>query len=126
MKFSLILFGLSWMLRLTAWRHSAFLARLKEKNFTAQLRTRNGKVGRWYQFKDGKVISKSGIHPDAEVVLTFKDAVIAAKLLMPPIRQLEQINALRDFYIDLAGPDELTNWFTQTILMTQTVGKPIC
>ncbi|MBT3992026.1 MAG: molybdopterin-dependent oxidoreductase [Rhodospirillaceae bacterium] len=122
MKFSLILFGLSWMLRLTAWRHSAFLARLKEKNFTAQLRTRNGKVGRWYQFKDGKVISKSGIHPDAEVVLTFKDAVIAAKLLMPPIRQLEQINALRDFYIDLAGPDELTNWFTQTILMTQTVG----
>ncbi len=88
----------------------------------AQLRTRNGKVGRWYQFKDGKVISRSGIHPDAEVVLTFKDARIGAKLLMPPIRQLEQINALRDFYIDLSGPDELTNWFTQTILMTQTVG----
>jgi molybdopterin guanine dinucleotide-containing S/N-oxide reductase-like protein len=122
MRFAIILFGLSWLLRVTSWLYPKFLARLKEKNFVAQLRTRNGKVGRWFQFKDGKIISRSGIHPDAEVVLTFKDAKTAAKLLMPPIDQLEQINALRDFYISLEGPDELTNWFTQTILMTQTIG----
>jgi trimethylamine-N-oxide reductase (cytochrome c) len=122
MRFGIILYGLAWLLRFTAWRYPVFKARLKEQNFVAQLRTRNGAVGRWFQFKDGRIRTGAGIHADPEVVLIFKDAQIAAKLLMPPIKQLDQINALRDFYINLEGPDELTSWFTQTLLLTQTVG----
>ena len=51
-KFSLILLGLRILLWLQATRYSAFRKRLKEKNFSAQMRTNDGSVGRWFVFKD--------------------------------------------------------------------------
>ena len=122
LKFSLMLFGLRLMLWMQALRYQAFRDRLKEKNFTAQMKTKDDSVGRWFTFKDGKVSSGSGVKQDAEIVLTFKTADIAARLLMPPIDQLEQINAMKDFLLSLEGPDDLALWFTQTIMQTQTVG----
>ena len=121
-KFSLILLGLRILLWLQATRYSAFRKRLKEKNFSAQMRTNDGSVGRWFVFKDGKIKSKSGILESPDITLTFKTSDIAARLLMPPINQLDQINAMKDFLIGLDGPDHLTLWFTQTIMQTQTIG----
>ncbi|MAF49760.1 MAG: molybdopterin-dependent oxidoreductase [Rhodospirillales bacterium] len=122
MKFSVILFGLSLLLHYTAWRYPAFRQRLKEKNFTAQIRTKDRSRGRYFTFHNGKIISRSGLHPDPQVVLEFKNARIGAHLLAPPINQQEQIDAVKDFNLMLMGPDELTTWFTRTITMTQTVG----
>ncbi len=121
-KFSLLLYGLLILLRYCAWRYPAFRNRLKEKDFTAQIRTKDRKIGRYYAFAKGSIRSKHGIHHDPDVSLVFKNANIAARLLMPPIDQLEQINAQKDFVIELEGPDELTSWFTQTIMLTQTIG----
>ena len=56
------------------------------------------------------------------MIMTFKTPAIAVKLLLPPIDQLEQINALKDFVITLEGPEDEANWFTQTIVKTQTIG----
>ncbi|MDP6426805.1 MAG: molybdopterin-dependent oxidoreductase [Rhodospirillales bacterium] len=122
MKFSIMLLGLLWLLRYAAWRHPHFKKRLKEKNFTAQMKTRDGSVGRHFTFKDGKIISKSGVHPDPDMCLIFKSAALAAKLLTPPLDNLQQINAIKTFQLDMDGPDELTSWFTQTIMMAQTAG----
>jgi trimethylamine-N-oxide reductase (cytochrome c) len=121
-RFSLILWGLKMLLRYSAWRYKAFAERLAEVNFTAQMQTADGSVGRWFRFGDGRVVSGAGVDPDAEVVLSFKDARIAAELLMPPIDQQEQIDALKDFKLKMEGPDELTSWFTRTLLLTQTIG----
>ena len=122
MKFAFILFGMRLLFWWTALRHPVFRARLKEKNLTAQMRTKDGKIGRWFKFKDGTVSSGAGLADAPDVHLTFKTAEIAAHLLMPPINQLEQINAMKDFNLSLEGEDELTSWFTQTTLLTQTVG----
>ena len=54
MKFAAILFGLLQLLRFTAWRHPEFRKRLKEKNFTAQLRTKDGSVGALASGKHGR------------------------------------------------------------------------
>ena len=59
LRFSLILYGLAWLFRFTAWRHPAFRARLKEMNLTAQLKTYDGTVGRWYELRDGRVLTGS-------------------------------------------------------------------
>ncbi len=120
--FSLILFGLRMLLWIQAFRYQAFRDRLKEKNFTALMKTKDGKTGRYFTFKDGKVLSGGRVIDNADVVLTFKTVEIAVRLLMPPINQLEQVNAMKDFLLNLEGPDELTSWFTQTIMQTQTVG----
>ncbi len=120
-RFSAILYGLAWLLRATAWRSPKFRARLREMNFTAQLKTYDDSVGRWYEFRDGKVLTGAGIRKDAQAVLSFKTAKLAAHLLMPPIDWLEQINALKEFMIKIEGDEKYSNWFAQTVMMTQNV-----
>ncbi len=65
MKFSLILYGLLYFMRLAALFYPSYRKRLKEKNFTAQLKTMDETIGRYYTFKDGKILSGRGIKPDA-------------------------------------------------------------
>src|ERR687897_770693 len=93
LKLSLILFGLSLLLKFQAWRHPAFRARLKEKNLTAQFMARDEEIGRWFSFRGGRITSGFGVRKDADVTVAFKNAALGANLLMPPINWLDQINA---------------------------------
>ena len=52
----------------------------------------------------------------------FKNAAIGAGLLTPPINWLRQINAQKDFVLSVDGPEDLTNWFAQTVMMGQSAG----
>src|SRR3954464_14490609 len=121
-KLSTILFGLAAMLRYQSRRHAAFRARLRQRNFVAQVLARDEEVGRWFKFKDGVVTSGAGQHPTPDVKLMFKNAAIGASLLTPPINWLEQINAQKDFVLTVDGPEDLTNWFAQTLMMAQKAG----
>jgi Pyrogallol hydroxytransferase large subunit-like, domain 1/Molybdopterin oxidoreductase len=122
MKFEIILFGMAQLLKYAAWRYPAFRARLKERNLVAQLKARDEEIGRWYAIRDGKVTSGRGLRTDADVTLAFKTAALGANLLMPPINWLDQINAQKDFKLTVDGREDLTNWFAQTIMMSQSVG----
>ena len=130
-KFSLILFGLRVLLSWQSLIYKKFRVHLSEKNFTAQIQTKDQSIGRWITFNNGSIASSSGFHQKPEVVLSFKNENVAVELLMPlvlafllkkSINQLDQINALKDFNLTLDGPDELTLWFTQTLMKTQTNG----
>ena len=122
LKFTGILFGLSQMLKFSARRHAAFRARLCERNMVAQLMARDERIGRWFEIRNGKLKSGAGLHPKPDVTLAFKSASHGAALLMPPIDWLDQINAIKDFNLTIDGPEDLSNWFAQTIMMSQTVG----
>ena len=121
-KLSVILYGMVQMLRFKALRYPIFRARLKEQNFTAQIKVMDDSQGRHITFKNGKISSKSGIHPHPDVCLSFSTVALAADLLTPPINQLNQIEAMKNFHIGLDGPDDLTLWFTQTLMIMQNVG----
>ena len=120
--FPVILFGLAQALKLARRRHPAFAARLRERNFVAQIKARDEEIGRWYAFQDGKVRSRRGLHAKPDVTLAFKNADIGASLLMPPINWLDQVNAQKDFKLTVDGPEDLTNWFAQTIMLSQSAG----
>ncbi|EME68157.1 anaerobic dehydrogenase [Paramagnetospirillum caucaseum] len=122
MKFSILLFGLAQALRFQAARYPEFAKRLREKNFTAQMKVADNSAGRWFTFRDGKVLSGKGVHARPEVVLSFSTAELGASLLSPPIDQLAQIEAIKNFQMMLEGPDELTLWFTQTLMIMQHQG----
>jgi len=122
LKFRAILFGLARVLTYKARRYPAFCARLNERNLIAQIKARDEEIGRWFAIRDGKITSGPGVHPKANVVIAFKTAELGASLLMPPINWLDQINAQKDFKLTIEGPDDLSNWFAQTIMMSQTVG----
>src|SRR2546426_9239712 len=91
-KLALILFGLAQLLKFKARRHPVFRARLKERNFVAQIMARDEECGRWFEFKAGDVTSRSGLHGKPDVKLMFKNAATGAALLTPPINWLNQIN----------------------------------
>ena len=122
MKLSGMLWGLSHLLNFTASRHPKFRSRLKERNMVFQIKARDEEMGRWFRFYDGRVTSGGGLHEKPDVTLAFKNARIGAKLLTPPINWLNQINAQKDFKISIDGPEDLSNWVAQTIMLTQTAG----
>ena len=121
MKFSLILLGLSWLLKLTAWRHASFRARLKEKDLVAQIKIADDSRGRYFIFKGGKLSSMAGVHSNPDVCLAFKDVDIAVSLLIPPVDYQQQIDAQKEFNLTMTGDDADAYWFAQTIMRTQTI-----
>ena len=121
-RFSLILWGLGWLLRYSAWRHASFRMRLKERNLVAQWKARDEEVGRWFEIRNGEIFSRHGLHPKPDVTLSFKTAAVGAQLLTPPINWLKQINAQKDFLLTVDGPEDLSNWFAQTVMASQTAG----
>ena len=121
-KLPVILFGAAQLLKMAARRHPQFKARVKERNFVAQIMTRDEEIGRWYAFDNGRITSRGGLHAKPDIKLMFKNAEIGASLLMPPINWLDQINAQKDFVLTVDGPEDLTNWFAQTLMMSQSAG----
>jgi len=113
--FSIILFGLNLMLKRAARKHPSYKHRLKEKDFTAQIKVRDNSQGRHFTFQNGNIKSKAGIHSSPDVTIVYRNAYLAAKLMRPNRDQLAQINAMKNFQIGIQGPDELTMWFMETL-----------
>jgi hypothetical protein len=122
MMFRLILWVLPWIFRIARWRFPGFRERLAERNMVVQIRTADSSAGRYIVLQDGGIRSGAGIHDDPTVELIFKTAAIGTKLLMPPIDQLEQIDALKNFLVRLEGPDEDGVWFAQTVMAAMSAG----
>jgi trimethylamine-N-oxide reductase (cytochrome c) len=121
-KLPIILFGAAQLLKWAARRHPDFKARVKEHNLVAQIMTRDEEIGRWYEIKDGVITTGAGLHAKPDIKLMFKNAEVGASLLTPPINWLAQINAQKDFVLTVDGPEYLTNWFAQTLMMSQSAG----
>ena len=93
-KLAVLLYGFEKMIRRTAKKHPSFKERLKEKNFTAQLKVKDNSVGRYFRFNAGRVSSKRGTIPNPDVCMTFNSAALAVRLLGPWRDPLDLINVL--------------------------------
>jgi molybdopterin guanine dinucleotide-containing S/N-oxide reductase-like protein len=123
-RLGVILFGLAQLFRFAAATQPEFRLRLKEKDFVAQIRTRDGAVGRYFVFAQGRVRSKSGLHAKPDVTLAFDTARLGARLMTPPVDWSEQVSAQKNFLLTLAGEDELACWFAQTIVAASRLFWP--
>jgi len=120
--FSIVLLGVRLLFGLTAVRFPFFKERLKEKNLTVQIKLKDNSRGRYFTFRDGKVISKSGIHASPDVTMIFGNARIALDILIPPRDQLALVNAMKSFQLWLDGPDELSYWWMETLSLMLNAG----
>ena len=121
-KLSVLLYGLEKLLRLTARRHPAFAARLKQKDLVVQIRLRDGTQGRTFVFQGGAVTSRAGLHGEPRVTLSFETAAIATRLLRPRRTQLDLVSAAKTFQVETIGADEEVVWLSETLNMLATVG----
>ena len=122
LTFPLFLLGLKFMLILRAARYPSFRARLREKKFTAQIRLKDNSDGRYFTFTQGGFISRRGIHPNPDASMIFRTPGVAVRIMSRPRDYLTQINAMKNFQVELEGPDEFTLWFMGTINQIFTVG----
>lgn len=120
MRLEIVLASIPIALNVTARMHRSFGARLREKSFVAQIATRDGANGRFLKFGGKKVRSGAGTHPEPDMTITFRDSALGLKLLTPPFRHVDFVNAIKNYNLEMVGPDELTLWFTDTISLLQT------
>ncbi|MCJ7596076.1 MAG: molybdopterin-dependent oxidoreductase [Desulfobacterales bacterium] len=121
-KLKIMLFGLLQLLKLRARKYPSFKNRLKEKNCIVQIKVKDDSVGRYYAFQDGKIISKGAIHPNPDIWMTYSDVTLACHLLTPWRDQLDQINAMKNFQVEIDGPDDLVKWFFETLSHMMSAG----
>ena len=110
LAFSALLWGVGLAMKFTASRYPAYRAKLKEQNVVGQIRAKQG-VGRYFVIRDGHVSSHAGIHPNPDVVVTFKTARLGVHSFTHPDDQLGRINAAKSFSMTLDGPEEKSIWF---------------
>jgi trimethylamine-N-oxide reductase (cytochrome c) len=110
-----ILAGIAIAIRATARLKPAFRTQLSKRDYIAEIRTKNGSVCRHYVLKGGRLSSRRGRHPSANVAMVFKTAAHAVRLLRSPDDHLQFINAARMFEVELDGSDELGCLFTETL-----------
>ena len=113
MKFSLILWGLAHKLKSRIKKDQAFKEHVKEKNFTLQMKTADGKKGRAFKFINGDIISESGVVADANVSFVWCDAATAAATMLSKDPNAN-MNALKEGKLKLEGDGALALWFVGT------------
>lgn len=121
-KFTVLLWGLLQTLRVMARRHPKFALRLAERNFTAQMRTADNAVARYFTFKNGKILSGRGLHPAPDITVSVASSALGLRIFALKVDQLERIEAIKNFQLKADGDDALVVWFTQTLGMILTLG----
>ena len=111
--FPVVLWGVAQAMRAAALAFPAFRAKIAERDALVSIETRDAGVGRWYRFSRGRISSGAGPADRADVRLLFKDSETGLRLLTPPMRHFDYINAIKMFKLDIVGEDEATRWFTE-------------
>ena len=118
--------ALLWAIRVLFWwtivRYPSFKKRVGEKNLTVQIKLKDGSQGRYFTFRDGRLASRRGFHPKADVAMVFGSIRLALDILIPPRDQLAMVNAEKSFQLSLDGPDELSYWWMETLSLMLNAG----
>lgn len=115
MKLHVLLYGIALAIRFTALRSKTFGQRLKEHDLVVQIKLQNNRVGRYYILKDGKLSTKSAIHPNPDITMFFQNRRVAERVLMPPQDYGAAVHAGKNFQMGVTGDDKLAVWWLQTL-----------
>ncbi|WP_457576131.1 molybdopterin-dependent oxidoreductase [Desulfomarina sp.] len=100
-----------------------FRKRLGERDYVAEIKIRGG-YGRIFILKNGEVFSGKGFTGKVDVSMVFTDSVTAVKLMTSPRDSLAQINAMKNFRVDVQGDEQNTIHFMQTLNMMSGQSSP--
>jgi hypothetical protein len=122
-RFAIVTYGLGKLLQLQATRYPAFREQLRRQDLTAQMKLRDGSRGRYFVFRGGRVISRRGMHPGPEVVMSFRDAAVASRVLRPRRDRLEFLNAAKNSQLELQGEGRLVTHFSDALTGLFSAGR---
>lgn len=112
-KLKTILFALPLLFGVKAKKSKSFKRALSERDCIVQVRLADHSIGRYYEFKSGKVKMHKGHHKAPDMIMHFKDLDTALTMMTPPIDYAEVIHAGKNFKVMMMGDDEAIAWFAQ-------------
>ena len=122
-KFRALLFMTAQYMKQASRMHPSFKKRLKEKNFTAQIKIMDNSIRPLFYFPKRKSHSPgAGYTPIRISAWVSAMPGLGSRLLIPWRNQQEMIDAMKNFCLTLEGPDELTYWFMQTLSLMLSAG----
>lgn len=113
-KSKVVLFGLLQMMRIYKGRYPAYRKEVEKYNFTAQMRTRDAGVCRWFKFEGGRIKSGTGRieKPDCELVFwTPEEMYLIMMAMMPDGNKLDFVHATKNMRAEISGDDKLLYQF---------------
>lgn len=113
MRLKATLFALPKLFAIKARQSKTFKAFLEQRDCVVQLQLKDGSIARHYEFEGGKVRSVTGIHPQPDMIMMFKDVDTAVAMLTPPIDYAELIHAGKNFRLAVMGDEDTIAWFAQ-------------
>jgi len=114
MKLSILLYGLSILLKLASKKNMSIKKRCMDKNATLLIRTKDGNTARSFIFLNGKIFSKGGNTSCFDAALVWKDAPKAFKTLTSGYDG-DFIKDLNNGDLVIEGDPGLVFWFSSTL-----------
>ncbi|QTA81122.1 Molybdopterin oxidoreductase [Desulfonema limicola] len=121
-----MLSGMKYVLLFKKFTDPLFRKILKQKNCKAQIRLKDNSLAYSFIFYNNKISFGNKPINDADVSVIFRNASSAAILVTAPFDHLKQINAMKNFQIDIEGSDEYAVWFMQILGILKKVGLNPC
>ena len=125
MKLHVLLYGVALAIRFSSLRFASFKQRLKEHDLVVQLKLQNNRVGRYYELRNGRLKTGSGIHPNPTITLFFKNRLVAERVMKVPTDYAEVVHAGKNFQMGVEGDDTLICWWMQTLNLMMSSGWKI-
>ena len=114
MKFSLLLFILSKVLKIASLTNNSYKEFTNKVSARILVKTKDGKHARLFLFEKGKFSSLSGDHKDFDVALVWIDSNTGFSAMMDKSGQ-RSINALADGTLRIEGMSVYAQWFENGI-----------
>ena len=110
MRFPLLLFALSWILKLAAKKNKAFQKYISKAKARILIKTSDGKYARLFNFNKGKISSVSGDSKDFDVALVWKDAKTGFSVMTDKSKDAS-FNAAAAGNLRVEGMSVYAQWF---------------
>ncbi len=110
MKFSLLLFAISNILKIAALTNKAFKRYIKKMSARILIKTEDGERARLFVFNKGKISSRPGDHKDFDVALVWKDAATGFSVMTDKSDDAS-FNAAAEGKLKVEGMSIYAQWF---------------
>jgi hypothetical protein len=110
MRFSLLLFALSFMIKFASRWNGRFKLYIKSTDVRVLIKTADGKRARLFIFNKGKVSSRTGNRKDFDVALVWKDAKTGFSV-MTDKRKDASFRAAAEGKLRVEGASVYAQWF---------------
>lgn len=118
MRFSLLLFGLHFILKNAAKKNEEFKHYIRKASVRVLIKTADGKRARLFVFDRGNVTSRSGDAEDFDVALVWSDAATGFSVMLDKNKDAS-FKAAAENKLKIVGMSVYAQWFEDAMKLVQ-------